>query len=268
MLYWIVFVICIITISFMTGMMFKHIDMEKSKEELFDIVYLINLKRRPDRLTNFMEYYNASDMAQVPYTKFEAIDGGELDIERIPLSDLARAELKEIETTGFRSKHYQLTKGAIGCYLSHVKIWEDVLQKEHNIALILEDDAKIPSDMLWNLNISIVNVPVDWDVVLLGYMCNKCVTHDKYKKVERFMLTHSYIITRRGIEKILQTKSLFPITQQIDSYMSELSGVLNIYTVERKLVLQFKSRTDIQAPLKDKKDRRVHDRLRILPPTN
>ena len=170
MLYWAVFVICVIMLSFMTGMLFNKVNLESSKEELFDHVYLINLKRRPDRLANFMQYYNASDMVHVPYTKFEAIDGGELDIERIPLSDLARAELKEIETTGFRSKHYQLTKGAIGCYLSHVKIWEDVLQKGHNITLILEDDAKIPKDMLWNLNISIVNVPVDWDVVLLGYM--------------------------------------------------------------------------------------------------
>lgn len=263
-LYWIIFTICVMVISFMTGMIFKNIQTENSSEELFDQVYLINLKRRPDRLNNFMEHYNASDMSQIQFVKFEAIDGSQLNIERVPLSELARAELKEIENTGFRSKHYQLTKGAIGCYLSHVKIWEDIMQKGYNIALILEDDAKVPSDILDKINRSIVDIPVDWDIVLLGYLCNKCVSYNNYKKVERFMLTHSYLITRTGIDKILQTKSLFPITQQIDSYMSELSSVLNIYTVDSKIVRQFNSRTDIQAPLKDKQAKEVNDRIRVL----
>lgn len=263
-LYWIIFTICVMVISFMTGMLFKKIQSENSSEELFDQVYLINLKRRPDRLNNFMEYYNASDMNHIQFVKFEAIDGSQLDIERVPLSELARAELKEIENTGFRSKHYQLTKGAIGCYLSHVKIWEDIMQKGHNIALILEDDAKVPSDILNKINRSIVEIPVDWDIVLLGYLCTKCVNYNSYNKVERFMLTHSYLITRTAIDKILQTKSLFPITQQIDAYMSELSSVLNIYTVDSKMIPQFKSRTDIQAPLKDKKAQEVNDRIRVL----
>lgn len=263
-LFWIVFTVCVLLLFFMTVVLLKGLQPEFSSEELFDQAYVINLQRRPDRMSNFLEHYNSSDMSRVPFVKFEAIDGSQLDIERVPLSELARAELKEIETTGFRSKHYQLTKGAIGCYLSHVKIWEDVMQKGHDIVLILEDDAKVPSDILHKMNQCIVQIPVDWDVVLLGYICNECVEHSSYKKVERFMLTHSYLITRTAIDKILETKSLFPITQQIDSYMSELSGVLNIYTVKTKLVPQFKSRTDIQAPLKDKHSKEAHDRLHVL----
>ena len=263
-LFWIVFIACFLLVGLTTTVLLRRVEPNLSSEELFDQVYLINLKRRPDRMSNFLEHYNSSDMSQVPFVKFEAIDGSQLDIERVPLSELARAELKEIETTGFRSKHYQLTKGAIGCYLSHVKIWEDIMQKGHDIVLILEDDAKVPSDILHKLNQCIVQIPVDWDVVLLGYICNECVQHNGYKKVERFMLTHSYLITRTAIDKILQTKSLFPITQQIDSYMSELSGVLNIYTLKRKLVPQFKSRTDIQAPLKDKHSKEAHERLYVL----
>jgi hypothetical protein len=45
--------------------------------------------------------------------------------------------------------------------------------------------------------------------------------------------------------------------------MSEMSSILNIYTVNDKLVTQFESRTDIQAPLRDKRDKDVYDKPRI-----
>jgi len=231
-------------------------------ENIFDEVYLLNLKRRPDRLMNFMNHYVKSDIADVSVMKVDAVDGSTLDIDKVPLTDLARAELKEIENTGFRSKHYQLTKGAIGCYLSHVKIWQHVLLNGHQVALVFEDDAHIPPNFAYFLNKAIVQVPLDWDIVLLGYICNKCESHTTYNEVNRFMLTHAYLITSKAIERIIATKSLFPITQQIDAYLSELSDVLNIYTVKKSIVPQFKSRTDIQAPIR-KSATDTYSRMRI-----
>lgn len=223
----------------------------KAYHNMFDEIYLLNLKRRPDRLINFMNKYVQSDIATYPIMKVDAVDGSALDIDRVPLTEIARGELKEIELTGFRSKHYQLTKGAIGCYLSHVKIWHHILVNGHEVALIFEDDANIPQNFNFFLNKAIVQVPMDWDIVLLGYMCNKCDSYPTHNEVDRFMLTHAYLITSKAIERIVATKSLFPITQQIDSYLSELSDVLNIYTIKRSLVPQFRSRTDIQAPIRE-----------------
>lgn len=237
-------------------------DKSIAHENIFDEVYLLNLKRRPDRLVNFMNHYVQSDIADVPIMKVDAVDGSTLDIAKVPLTDLAKAELTEIENTGFRSKHYQLTKGAIGCYLSHVKIWQHVLLHGHNVALVFEDDARVPTNFLHFVNQAIVNVPLDWDIVLLGYICNECEHKTNYHEVERFMLTHAYLITSKAIERIVSTKSLFPITQQIDAYLSELSDVLNIYAVKKSIVRQFRSRTDIQAPIR-KSATDTYSRMRI-----
>ena len=240
-----------------------------SKKYEFDNIYLINLKRRPDRLHNFLEHYNKSDFKNETVIKFDAIDGSRLNVDSVSLSELAQAELQQLETTGFRTKHYQLTKGAIGCYLSHVKVWENILKHKYNNVLIFEDDAKIPEDLNAKIYENMKYVPNDWDIVLFGYICKKCRKYENYYEVERFMLTHCYMINRNAIIKIMNSNTLFPITQQIDSLMSELSSILNIYSMKDKIVKQFNSRTDIQAPLISKKQRQhlkinVDDRIKVL----
>lgn len=241
----------------------------KSKKYKFDKIYLINLKRRPDRLHNFLKYYKNSDFKNEPVIKFDAIDGSKLDVDSVSLSELAKGELQQLETTGFRTKHYQLTKGAIGCYLSHVKIWENILKHKYDNVLIFEDDAKIPEDLNKKIFDNMKHVPNDWDIVLFGYICKQCRKYENYYEVERFMLTHCYMIKRSAIVKIMNSNTLFPITQQIDALMSELSSILNIYSVKDKIVKQFNSRTDIQAPLISKKQREhlninVDDRIKVL----
>jgi GR25 family glycosyltransferase involved in LPS biosynthesis len=241
----------------------------ESKKYKFDKIYLINLKRRPDRLHNFLEHYKNSDFKSEQLMKFDAIDGSKLDVDRVSLSELAKAELQELEKTGFRTKHYQLTKGAIGCYLSHVKVWENILKHKYDNALIFEDDADIPTDLNWKIYENMKHVPNDWDIVLFGYICKACRKYENYYEVERFILTHCYMIKRSAIIKIMNSNTLFPMTQQIDALLSELSSILNIYSVKDKIVKPFNSRTDIQTPLISKKQQEhlkinVDDRMQVL----
>lgn len=262
-IYILIFLVCIFVIYFVYNFVYNKLIVKKQKQ-IYDVVYLINLKRRPDRLKKFLELYNESDMKDTLLIKFDAIDGSKLDINSVPLSELAKAELNQLESTGFRTKHYQLTKGGIGCYLSHVKIWENILKHNYKYALIFEDDAKVPHNINEIINEELKYFPNDWDIILLGYICNKCMKFKNYNTVERFMLTHCYLISYECIVKIMNTDTLFPITQQIDALMSELSSILNIYSVKEKKVKQFSSRTDIQAPLYDKNAEDVHDRIKVL----
>jgi collagen beta-1,O-galactosyltransferase len=215
----------------------------------FDKIYLINLKRRPDRYEKFKHQYSKSDMNHLLIQRIDGVDGSSLDIGKVPLSEGARAELKQITTTGFRSKHYQLTSGAIGCYLSHVKVWKDMMENNYKSVLIFEDDVNIPVNLMQQINKNMVYIPINWDIILFGFHCKVCVPQKDHRIVEKFILLHCYAIKNECVAKILKTDSLFPITQQIDSYLSELSGILNIYTVKNPIINQSGSRTDIQLPI-------------------
>ena len=218
------FHVCMIIILILISIAALHLtSTDHRSKNTFDTTYLINLERRPDRLERFMKTYEQSDMGNIPLTKMNAVDGSELDISKVPLSEVARGELKQIETTGFRSKHYQLTRGAIGCYLSHVKVWRDIVDNNYRHGLIFEDDVNVPSDLNTKIDSTFKNIPKDWDMVLFGFHCKDCENLKKYRKVNRFILLHCYAISYSGIIKILKTNSLFPITQQIDSYLSELA---------------------------------------------
>lgn len=212
-------------------------------------IYLINLKRRPDRLKEFLQCYNECGLTQKKLTKFNAVDGTLLDIKTVPLTSLAILELKQLETIGFRYKHYQLTKGAIGCFMSHVKVWEHILSSDKNSALIFEDDARPPPNFKKMVNKTMMNIPNDWDIVLFGKHCYECEDKGEYVRVKKFILLHSYMISKRGILKIFNENNIFPISQQLDAYLSEISDIINIYASKNNMVSQASSRTDIQAPI-------------------
>ena len=236
------FILIVLAILYSTILVYKNTD------EIKD-VYLINLKRRPDRLKGFLSSYNQCGLNTKQLTKFNGVDGGLLDIQSVPLTALAILELKQLETIGFRYKHYQLTKGAIGCFLSHVKVWEHILASEKKSAFIFEDDARPPPNFKKIVNRTMAKIPKDWDIVLFGKHCYDCEDMGDYYKVKKFILLHSYMINKNGIIKIFNENNLFPISQQLDAYLSEISGLLNIYAPKQNFVSQAESRTDIQAPI-------------------
>ena len=227
----------------------------------FEKIYLINLQRRPDRLEAFMKCYKNTDMKNKPIIKFAAIDGSKVNMNSIPITELAQLEMKQLQTTGFRHKHYQLTKGAIGCYLSHLKIWEHAYMNKFNSVLVFEDDARPPPNILHQIQKNYDHFPKDWDIILFGIHCHECEEQPTFKKVKRFILLHTYMINYKAIVKILNFNSLFPISQQLDAYLSEMSSELNIYSCKKNLVSQSNSRTDIQAPIL--KNPKINDRLII-----
>lgn len=93
---------------------------------------LINLKRRRDRLEYFLEAngHLLSDIDLIP-----AVDGRELDIEG--LNSMGFDTDKDWRDPIRKTK---LTRGEVGCFLSHWKAWERVVELGEP-AIIFEDDA-------------------------------------------------------------------------------------------------------------------------------
>lgn len=215
-------------------------------------VYLINLDRNRDRLDHFIDQYMSTDLKNKQFKRYPAVDGRKLSIEKY-VSSKALNEIYESEESGYRTKHYQLTRGAVGCYLSHMSVYEAIMKGDREYGLIFEDDVIIDPKILSKLNKMITSMPNDWDVLLLGCYCIKCDKFDRYYNTERFFLTHCYIVRKTAAERIVEALKDKPIEQQIDSELSDMAtdSKLKIYCLKESICKQgggFK--TTIQMPLK------------------
>jgi GR25 family glycosyltransferase involved in LPS biosynthesis len=225
-----------------------------------DAIYLINLKRRSDRLSSFMKSLCKSDLGEYHglIEHYEAVDGNEIDISSVDIHPDSMNLLRISQIRGVRQTHSELTIGAIGCYLSHVGIWELIQQRGQSFAIVCEDDAVVPERLLDYIQCSMSSIPEDWDVILCGFsefsenqidnIMNKTVIRfldhmqPTIRSLKHFFGTHFYIIRAQGIDKL--KRSYYPIRYQIDSFLS--MSDLNIYTIGKNLVKQSSSPTDIQ----------------------
>ena len=96
--------------------------------------YVINLKRREDR----KEYFDKINSSKLNYEYFDLVfDGHEIDhnylLERS--WDTDKNWIDPIENT-------RITKGEVGCFLTHYHLWKYAADKRESI-LVLEDDAII-----------------------------------------------------------------------------------------------------------------------------
>ena len=216
-------------------------------------VYLINLERNKERLESFIKQYERCDLRVKQIKRFEAIDGKKLENIETLLTPKAFDEIKEIETSGYRTKHYQLTRGAIGCYLSHLAVYELIANNTFPYGFIFEDDVLIDRYILKKLNKMIIRIPDDWDLLFLSCQCLSCKSMELYYDVGKFFLTHCYVVKKSSAAKILNLLKNKRISRQIDSELSHLVGLkkLKIYCLKENLCKQSGVfQTTIQTPLK------------------
>ena len=201
---------------------------ENNYKDKVSKVFVINLKKRPNRLYYFNSKYNLD----IPFEVFYAIDGSTLNIKKLKENDM----IGEIGITSIKNKkricHYELTNiNSIGCFLSHYYLWKEIIKLNKDNFLIFEDDTQFNEITLKEINYRISNIPNDWDIYLLSSN-NSCYSKTKINKniykINRFFLTNAYIINKKGINKILNLNNIFPINQQIDSYLSELAQDFNL----------------------------------------
>jgi GR25 family glycosyltransferase involved in LPS biosynthesis len=172
-----------------------------------DKIYVINLDKNTDR----WEYvYKQSINANIPITKFNAVYGKELSPDD-----------KRLKT--YFTNNNKLISGQIGCALSHIEIWEDVIKNNYNNVLIFEDDVVIPSNF-WELLKPFYNsLPNNWNMLLLGG------TNLYGKKYNEHLLKpfnkpgnwglFSYLITNNTCKIILNNIKNNKLSTPIDNYL-------------------------------------------------
>ena len=103
----------------------------------FDKVYVISLPKRQDRRERVNRLLNGIDFEFV-----DAIDGyKDIDIQEL-------IETEELSTE-FKDPVGLITKGIVGCALSHKKAWKRFLDSKKDIsAVFFEDDFTILKSIL------------------------------------------------------------------------------------------------------------------------
>jgi GR25 family glycosyltransferase involved in LPS biosynthesis len=183
-----------------------------------DKIYVINLKRRNDRLLKIDKLLKNLGGIFANYETIEAVDGNTLSVQ-----DNDYLTLKSKYLYNNPSLFMDIsTKGALGCYLSHLKIWEDAIKNDYNNIIIFEDDVKT------NLTLNeimeyINNVPKDYDIAYLDYYGSytdniKVNNYWNKNKLDMITSTSGYILSKKGIQQLL-TKA-YTIEMQIDFFLS------------------------------------------------
>jgi len=104
----------------------------------------------------------------VNFTLIPAVDGKQLTDEKL-------VEMNIQTLSGFRDPYHKrpITKGEIGCFMSHYNIWRTVVENKLKMVAVFEDDLRFSRyfhSMLRNLveDLQERGDGFDWDLIYLG----------------------------------------------------------------------------------------------------
>lgn len=145
-----------------------------------------------------------------------------------------------------------LSKGQIGCWLSHADMWNDIVSRGHHMALILEDDADIQlPEKFDEIEKTIQELPKHWHMCYLGGRYAKPT--EVYSISERLETSktsciwhsHCYLVKQEGAKALKaqsnafnesRIKSDFKDVAPVDDWMTHPDRGLNIYKTKNELV--------------------------------
>ena len=171
-------------------------------------VYVITL----DRAILRQEQFNAeANRIGLSYSIFRGIDGRAQETELRNLTD---------EPAWNRNMGAPLSAGHMGCYASHVQLWEQVGNGDDDIVLICEDDVTFHADFQLALQAAL-DVQAEWDICRFAKIRAKGPL--KVKQIGEYRLNAywgpftgnaCYLIKRETAKKL--ARSFWPITRAHD----------------------------------------------------
>jgi len=213
-----------------------------------------------------------------------------LEAHRQLVAPLAYDRLSASLQRGYRLGHDDLSAGAVGCALSHVKVSKEALERGFNTIAVFEDDAALHSRSARELCSLLAAAPADWQCLLWGWWdrggtsvaqplvdsksndetwaeIDRSTTKstsdfaDPLVRVGRFWGCHAYVLNRSGMAQMLELNS--PVSKQVDAALSESSvapdGGLRVYGVaDRTLrVQQVGKGSDVSFPVRPSRNAKV-----------
>ncbi|KAK1879243.1 Procollagen galactosyltransferase 2 [Dissostichus eleginoides] len=176
----------------------------------FDEIFLINLKRRSDRRDRML---TSLSVLGINATLTEAVDGKALNSSQLQAMGIDMLP-------GYKDPYSErvLTRGEIGCFLSHHNIWKQVQQQDLQQVLVLEDDVRFEPrfhSRLVTLMENVQRVGLEWDLIYVGR--KRLQVKEPERSVEGVgdlvhpdysYWTLGYVLSLSGARKLLQARPL------------------------------------------------------------
>ena len=214
--------------------------------------FCITLDRRVDRWKRFQDQPGIQGLN---VKRFLGVDGKNIDYMND--SRVTLLTKRNIATRTRRSQEELDSVGGIGCALSHIAIWQWMVDNNQEICLVFEDDAVVPPDFVERANTCISKSNImknskQWDLWTLSRVVEDPTEIPEepaasgFFQVGSFALTHGYVITRSTAERFL--KDAYPIHCHIDFWMSIYCFYhkMRMVSCKKTQLAQNGSTTDIQ----------------------
>ncbi len=265
----------------------KHFKKAENKSDMhkmagIDFIYMINLDARPEKYERTMSALRPYGIN--PY-RFSAVNGWELSFEALdelgvmlevpqPFGTLCTV-YRHVDGEEYWSHEYMkepgisyychmMSRGAIGCTLSHLSALQDAYDSGHKTVWIIEDDIRVvsnPHELTALISVLDKREP-DWDVFFTDneikgpngpipctvirprplfrlepleyYLQRKNIQGDIVKIGMRFGAT-SMIVRRSGMKKILDYYKKYKVYFPYDIEYFLVPGI-NLYALNRDIV--------------------------------
>ncbi|CAK9089572.1 Probable inactive glycosyltransferase 25 family member 3 (Cerebral endothelial cell adhesion molecule) [Durusdinium trenchii] len=202
----------------------------------FAHIYCINLDDRPERWRFMDQQFKELGM---PAERWSAFDGRRLDfkaLEELVYGGELSAEAVQRLFLPNQQKVFgmDLTPGAIGCALSHMQIWLDIMTRhgrgefhgdERSQFLVVEDDCEFVSHFDEDqVQQRLEEVPQDWQLVFLGGVDAMGlqpllqISPGVRRVYNGSRETTAYVINVEGAREAL--KVCFPLSWQLDTMLT------------------------------------------------
>ncbi|WKY02060.1 hypothetical protein Q1695_015797 [Nippostrongylus brasiliensis] len=179
-----------------------------------DRIYMINLARRPERRRRMEKIF---EILGVDTTYWEASDGKHLPNDY-------KYELLPGYMDPFHKR--PMKAGEIGCFLSHYRIWEDVVTNKLSRVIVFEDDLRFSNEGLERIKEVLEDLDeskMEWDLIYLGrkkqadQMEVWVKDHRHLSTVGYSYWTLGYILSAEGARRLLEAKPLEKLVP-VDEY--------------------------------------------------
>lgn len=190
-------------------------------------VFVINLDKSPERMVRIAKRLNE---LFIPFERISGVYGAELSQE----------EIAQYYCPKLNKKNYRrpLGLGEIGCYISHIKAWQTIVDRKLPCGLILEDDIVI-EEGLADLAKELGRLPDTFDIVKFFNKKKNPKIVDSVDFAGKYKLcrfkkipigNYAQLISLSGAKKLLKTYEKFgrPVDEDIQHWWESDTNVIGV----------------------------------------